>query len=110
MLTGVATPPNFAEKTFANSHKTLKLAKVFSLKSFPLYSIKPLLTGHHMVSVITVYIPLNARFQVDSNTMQIFQRLKVPHLFLSSGVGRLPIRHEDDPGGHHKATDPQNAT
>ena len=23
-----ATPPNFAEKTFANSHKTLKFAKV----------------------------------------------------------------------------------
>ena len=26
--------PNFAEKTFANSHKTVKFAKVFSLK-FP---------------------------------------------------------------------------
>ena len=32
-----ATPPNFVEKTFANSHKTMKFAKVFSLKSFPLY-------------------------------------------------------------------------
>ena len=32
-----ATPPNFAEKTFANRHKTAKFAKVFSLKSFPLY-------------------------------------------------------------------------
>ena len=30
---------NFTEKTFANSHKTAKFAKVFSLKSFPLYSI-----------------------------------------------------------------------
>jgi len=29
--------PNFAEKTFANSHKTAKLAKVYSLQSFPLY-------------------------------------------------------------------------
>ena len=47
------TPPNLAEKTFANSHKTLKLVKVFSLKSFPLYSIKPLLIGYHMVLVIT---------------------------------------------------------
>ena len=28
------TPP-----TFANSHKTTKFAKVFSLESFPLYSI-----------------------------------------------------------------------
>ena len=34
-----ATPPNFVEKTFANSHKTSKFAKVFSLESFPLYSI-----------------------------------------------------------------------
>ena len=33
-----ATPPNFAEKTFMNSHKTAKFVKVFFLKSFPLYS------------------------------------------------------------------------
>ena len=33
------TPPNFAEKTFANSYKTSKFAKVFSLESFPLYSV-----------------------------------------------------------------------
>ena len=31
------TPLNFTKKTFANSHKTSKSAKVFSLKSFPLY-------------------------------------------------------------------------
>ena len=30
--------PNFAEKTFAYSHKTVKFAQVFSLESFPLYS------------------------------------------------------------------------
>ena len=30
-------PLNFAEKTFVNSHKTTIFAKVFSLKSFPLY-------------------------------------------------------------------------
>ena len=29
--------PNFVEKTFANSHKIMKFAKVFSLESFPLY-------------------------------------------------------------------------
>ena len=29
--------PNFAEKTFAYTLKTAKFAKVFSLKSFPLY-------------------------------------------------------------------------
>ena len=34
-----AMPPNFTEKTFANSHKTGKFAKVFSLESFPLYTV-----------------------------------------------------------------------
>ena len=29
--------PNFEEKTFVYSHKITKFAKVFSLKSFPLY-------------------------------------------------------------------------
>jgi len=31
------TSPNFAEKTFAKSHKISKFTKVFSLESFPLY-------------------------------------------------------------------------
>ena len=31
------TPPNFAEKTFANSHKNTKFVKVFFLESFLLY-------------------------------------------------------------------------
>ena len=31
--------PDFAEKTFANNYKTLKFVEVFSLESFPLYSI-----------------------------------------------------------------------
>ena len=35
-----AMPPNFAEKTFTNSHKIAKFTKVFSLESFPLYGIK----------------------------------------------------------------------
>jgi len=43
-LLAFATPKdtmaqNFEAKTFTNSHKTAKFAKVFSLKSFPLYSI-----------------------------------------------------------------------
>ena len=33
------TPPNYAEKTFANSYKTSKFAKVFSLEIFPLYMV-----------------------------------------------------------------------
>ena len=33
------TPPNFTEKTFTNSHKTLKFAKVFSFESSLLYSM-----------------------------------------------------------------------
>ena len=36
-----AMPPNFTEKTFANSHKTSKYVKVFSLKSFTLYGTLP---------------------------------------------------------------------
>ena len=32
-------PPKFCGETFANSHKTAKFAKVFSLKSFPPYGI-----------------------------------------------------------------------
>ena len=32
-----ATLSNFAEKTFVNSHKTAKIAKLFSLESFLLY-------------------------------------------------------------------------
>ena len=34
-----AMPLNFARKTFMNSHKILKFAKVFFLKSFPLYGM-----------------------------------------------------------------------
>ena len=34
------TPQNFGEKTFANSHKTAKFAKDFSLESFPLYNTR----------------------------------------------------------------------
>ena len=33
--------PKFHGETFANSHKTVKFAKVFSIESFPLYSIWP---------------------------------------------------------------------
>ena len=32
--------PNFAEKTFANSHKAMKFTKVFSFKGFPLYGMQ----------------------------------------------------------------------
>ena len=39
VLPNNATPPNFKEKTFANSHKTSKFVKVFSLKCFLLYGI-----------------------------------------------------------------------
>ena len=32
-------PQNFVEKTFVDGYQTLKFAEVFSLESFPLYSI-----------------------------------------------------------------------
>ena len=38
IIGGCGTPPNFAEKTFADGLQTSKSAKVFSLESFPLYS------------------------------------------------------------------------
>ena len=37
IIGGCGTPPNFAEKTFADGSQTSKSAKVFSLESFPLY-------------------------------------------------------------------------
>ena len=36
----IVTSPNFVKKTFVNSHKTMEFVKVYSLKSFPLYSSK----------------------------------------------------------------------
>ena len=41
-----AMPPNFAEKTFVNSHKTAKFAKVCSCESFPLYGIRTINVLH----------------------------------------------------------------
>ena len=50
------TPPNFAEKTFTNSHKTAKFAKVFSFESFPLYSISSIHTHKtHMMHITGCY-------------------------------------------------------
>ena len=40
LLLNDAMSPNFVEKKFANSYKTSKFAKVFSLESFSLYSMK----------------------------------------------------------------------
>ena len=52
-----ATPPYFAEKTFANSHKTSKFAKVFFLKSFKLYGISlPLSNFHTNITYIAMPI------------------------------------------------------
>ena len=47
-----ATPPDSVEKTFANSHRTLKFTtKVLSFKSFPLYYMLVVLcTDHKMLS------------------------------------------------------------
>ena len=45
------TPPNFVEKTFTNSHKTLKFAKVFSLETFSLYGILQSGTAIHVTAI-----------------------------------------------------------
>ena len=47
-------PPNFAEKIFMNSHKTMKFMNVFFLKSFRLYGILPCLLHY-----LEVVFPLN---------------------------------------------------
>ena len=52
-----ATPSNFAEKTFANSHKTAKFAKVFSLESFPLYGIHAITIFHFSALVSSSKMP-----------------------------------------------------
>ena len=39
IIGGCGTPPNFAEKTFADGSQTSKSMKVFSLESFPLYGM-----------------------------------------------------------------------
>ena len=44
----------FAEKTFANSHKTLKSTKVFSLESSQLYSSLVPRSSHHLVLIPSV--------------------------------------------------------
>ena len=52
------TPPKFAEKTLVSSHKTLKFAKVFSLKSFPLYGIH-VSTGENLFMNELMYRSMN---------------------------------------------------
>ena len=49
----------FAEKTFANSHKTMKFAKVFSLESFLLYGIPFYSFCKHFSSYTKSHLPLS---------------------------------------------------
>ena len=68
-----ATPPNFMEKTFANSHKTAKFVKVFSLKGFLLYSRRkhqscpP--TFANFLSVTVQYLVLNQANPTSQNSI-----------------------------------------
>ena len=57
------TPQNFAEKTFANRHKTSKFVKVFFLTSFPLNSVV-LLLKHYTI-----------KFHVDDLTEEGLMKL-----------------------------------
>ena len=47
-------PPNFAEKTFVNSHKAVKFTKFFSLKSFPLYGMADQPYGYMVCNVPSI--------------------------------------------------------
>ena len=44
-------PSNFIEKTFTNSHKTLKFTKPFSFEGFPLFDIA---TSNPIQSIIAI--------------------------------------------------------
>ena len=61
-----ATPPNFAEKTFANSHKS------FSLKSFPLYGIS-------LVQSVTSSLPLTLVTRMHTCTRSESHAVPSPH-------------------------------
>ena len=50
--------PNFVEKTFANSHKTVKFAEVFSLKSFWPYSKIEIHVSHIHIWMILAMVSL----------------------------------------------------
>ena len=52
--------PNFTQKIFANTHKTAKFTKVFSLESFPLYSIMWPYTCTHLLSCFPVTVSTGA--------------------------------------------------
>ena len=43
------TPPNFAEKTFVISHRTLKFANVFSVESLRYFRFEPKLHDHALL-------------------------------------------------------------
>ena len=52
--------PNFTQKTFANTHKTAKFTKVFSLESFLLYGIMWPYTCTHLLSCFPVTVSTGA--------------------------------------------------
>ena len=56
IIGGCGTPPNFAEKTFADGSQTSKSAKVFFLESFPLYSNDDMCHLHCVGHPISYYI------------------------------------------------------
>ena len=55
-----ATPPNFAQKTFTNSYKTVKFTKVFSLKRFPAIRYPPTdvskFGGHILIFIFSMML------------------------------------------------------
>ena len=76
-----AMPPNFAEKTFANSYKTVKFAKVFPLESFLLIQYKE-----------STYCDLVCHFKVLINAEVCFSyhNIKVLHRAGGCHVVNIP--------------------
>ena len=73
------TPPNLAEKTFVNSHKTLKFGKVFSLESFPRYgSLVSRFVCLFVCSQLHLLLLCNCKIRIDNKAV-----LHVSGFFLS---------------------------
>ena len=83
------TPPNFKEKTFANSPKTLKFAKFFSVESFPLYGT----TICKWLPLVLYYVTQTGESGSEATVVLVDCTL---HLSLVSILWGLTVEGEDN--------------
>ena len=75
-----ATSPNFAEKTFMNSHKTTKFAEVFSLETFSLYGTLSMKIASYCTNITCYTVTPFGPVYILS--VRIRESLSVGHTFL----------------------------